>query len=138
MQTPVNDNTETKEKKRRGTWLLILLIVFIILFLLSSVILGARLYELATRDKYAVDMTIGSDGELELFKIEYGNETGEITKYEDADSIRAICESTYFAQGSTVFTLLDSCYGVYVYFVDGQPAASTGAFVRGLVPDFIP
>lgn len=66
------------------------------------------------------------------------NETGEITKYEDADSIRAICESTYFAQGSTVFTLLDSYYGVYVYFADGQPAASTGAFVRGLVPDFIP
>lgn len=66
------------------------------------------------------------------------NETGEITKYEDADSIRAICESTYFAQGSTVFTLLDSCYGVYVYFADGQSAASTGAFVRGLVPDFIP
>lgn len=66
------------------------------------------------------------------------NETGEITKYEDADSIRAICESTYFAQGSTVFTLLDSYYGVYVYFADGQSAASTGAFVRGLVPDFIP
>lgn len=66
------------------------------------------------------------------------NETGDITKYEDTDSIRAICESTCFAQGSTVFTLLDSRYSVCVYFTDGQPAASTGAFVRGLVPDFIP
>lgn len=65
-------------------------------------------------------------------------ESGEITKYEDADSIRAICESTFFAQGSNVFTLLDSRYGVYVYFRDGQPSDVTGAFVRGLVPDFIP
>lgn len=82
MSTPVEGitpQTETKEKKRRGTWLLILLIVFIILFLLSSVILGSRLYRLATRDKYAVDMSIGTNGELELFKIEYGNEAGEIT-----------------------------------------------------------
>ena len=65
-------------------------------------------------------------------------ESGEITKYEDADSIRAICESTFFAEGSKVFTLLDSRYGVYVYFRDGQPSDVTGAFVRGLVPDFIP
>jgi len=65
-------------------------------------------------------------------------ESGEIKKYEDADSIRAICESTFFAEGSNVFTLLDSRYGVYVYFRDGQPSDVTGAFVRGLVPDFIP
>ncbi len=65
-------------------------------------------------------------------------ESGEITKYEDADSIRAICESTFFAEGSNVFTLLDPRYGVYVYFRDGQPSDVTGAFVRGLVPDFIP
>ena len=71
--------TETKQKKRGGTWLLILLIVFIILFLLSSVILGARLYRLATRDQYAVDMSVGTGGELELFKIEYSNEAGQIT-----------------------------------------------------------
>ena len=65
-------------------------------------------------------------------------ESGEITKYEDTDSIRAICESTFFAQSSEVFTLLEPRYGVYVYFRDGQPSDITGAFVRGLVPDFIP
>lgn len=71
--------TETQAKKRRGTWLLILLILFIILFLLTSIVLGARLYRQATRDKYAVDMSVGTGGELELFKIAYSNEAGEIT-----------------------------------------------------------
>ena len=71
--------TETKQKKRGGTWLLILLIIFIILFLLTSIILGARLYRQATRDRYAVDLGVGTGGELELFKIEYSNEAGEIT-----------------------------------------------------------
>ena len=65
-------------------------------------------------------------------------EIGEITTYTDADSIRAICESACFAQGGSAFTLLDSRYGVYVYFRDGQLSDITGAFVRGLVPDFIP
>ena len=69
----------TRAKKRRGTWLLILLIIFLILFLLSCVVLGARLYERATRDRYAVDMSVGTGGELELFRIEYSNEAGEIT-----------------------------------------------------------
>ena len=65
-------------------------------------------------------------------------DTGDITIYEDTDSIRVICESTLFAQGSSVFTLLDPRYSVYVYFRDGQPSDVTGTFVRGRVPDFIP
>ena len=75
----LQETSETTTKKRRGTWLLILLIIFLILFLLSSVVLGARLYEMANRDKYAVDMTVGTGSELELFKIEYANDSGEIT-----------------------------------------------------------
>ena len=72
--------TETKQKKRRGTWLLLLLIVIIILFLLSSIILGSRLYDLAKRDQYTVDLGLGEpEGTIELFRIEYANEQGEIT-----------------------------------------------------------
>lgn len=70
---------EKKTKKRGGPWLLILLIVFIILFLLTSVVLASRLYERATRDKYSVDLGIGTGGEIELFKISYENASGEIT-----------------------------------------------------------
>lgn len=76
QETP---QTETNVKKRRGTWLLILLIIFVILFLLSSIILGARLFELANRDKYAVDMSVGTGSGLELFKIEYAGDSGDIT-----------------------------------------------------------
>lgn len=84
MSTQLQQNTaetETKQKKKRGAGALVwvLLVIFLILFLLSTVILGARLYEMATRDNYAVDMSIGLDGTLELFKIEYSNETGDIT-----------------------------------------------------------
>jgi len=78
LQTNEAVQTE-KTKKRPGAWLVILLIVVVILFLLTTVVLGSRLYELATRDQYAVDMSVGTDGELELFKIEYANETDEIT-----------------------------------------------------------
>ena len=72
--------TETKQKKHRSAWLLILLIIFVILFLLTTAILGAKLYDLATRDKYTVDLGMGEPvGEIELFRIEYANEQGEIT-----------------------------------------------------------
>ena len=72
--------TETKQKKRRGTGLLIFLWVVLILFLLSSIVLGAQLYELTTRDQYTVDLGLGElDGSIELFRIEYENEAGEIT-----------------------------------------------------------
>ena len=74
------EGSETKQKKRRGTWLLILLLFILILFLLSTVFLGARLYDLATRDKYTVDLGMGEpEGTIELFRIEYSNELGEIT-----------------------------------------------------------
>ena len=72
--------TETKVKKRRGTWLIILLIVVLILFLLSSVLIGSQLYRITTRDKYTVDLGMDSPtGEIELFRMEYANETGDIT-----------------------------------------------------------
>lgn len=71
--------TEEKTKKRGGPWLLLLLIIFVILFLLTSVVLGSRLYEMATRDQYTVDLGLGElDGSIELFRIEYQNASGEI------------------------------------------------------------
>ena len=82
VDTPAKETTqtETKPKKRRGTWLLILLLIILILFLLSTIILGARLYDLATRDKYTVDLGLGEpEGTIELFRFEYSNEKGEVT-----------------------------------------------------------
>ena len=76
----VMEKTETKPKKRRGTWLLILLLIMLILFLLTSALLGSRLYDLTTRDQYTVDLGMGEpDGSIELFRIAYSNELGEIT-----------------------------------------------------------
>ena len=70
---------QTQQKKKKGTLIWVLLIFFLLLFALTSIILGSRLYEMATRDKYSVDLGIGTDGEIELFKIEYENATGEVT-----------------------------------------------------------
>lgn len=83
--------TETKPKKRRGTWLLILLLIILVLFLLSTVILGSRLYELTTRDQHTVDLGLGApEGTIELFRIEYSNELGEITvRSANADNVVA-------------------------------------------------
>ena len=85
-------SSQTNQKKKRmSTGLVVLLIVFITLFLLTTAILGARLYELATRDQYTVDLSMGElDGSIELFKIEYQNELGEITvKGANADNVVA-------------------------------------------------
>ena len=80
MSNPVDATSQnTEKKKQRSTGLLVLLIVFLILFLLTTIVLGSRLYQLATRDKYAVDLGIGTNGELELFQIEYIGDTDEIT-----------------------------------------------------------
>lgn len=79
IQEKENVQTETKPKKRRGTWLLILLLIVVILFLLSTILLGSKLYELTSQDQYTVDLGLGADGEIELFRIEYANESGEIT-----------------------------------------------------------
>ena len=88
--------TETKQKKRRGTELLIFLWVVLILFLLSSIILGAQLYERTTRDQYTVDLGLGElDGSIELFRIEYENEAGEIT-------VQGVNADNVVAPGTTV------------------------------------
>ena len=72
--------SETKVKKRRGTGLIILLLIFLILFLLSTIVLGSQLNTISTRDKYTVDLNMGNpEGEVELFRMEYSNEAGEIT-----------------------------------------------------------
>ena len=72
--------TEKKGKKRPGSGVLILLMIFVILFLLTTALIGSRLYDLTTRDQYTVDLGVGEpESEIELFRIEYSNETGEIT-----------------------------------------------------------
>ena len=72
--------TEKRKKQHGGPWLMILLIIFIILFLLTSIVLGARLFERTTRDQHTVDMGLESPtGDLELFHIQYENELGEVT-----------------------------------------------------------
>lgn len=87
--------TEKKTKKRGGL-LLLLLIVFVILFLLTSVVLGSRLYNMATRDQYTVDLGLGElDGSIELFRIEYENESGEIT-------VQGVNADNVVAPGTTV------------------------------------
>lgn len=88
--------TETKQKKRRGTWLLIVLLIVLILFLLSTIVLGSRLYEMATRDQYTVDLGMGEpEGIIELFRIEYENEHGEIT-------VQGVNADNVVAPGTTV------------------------------------
>ena len=78
-QTPRNPQRE-ETKKRRTTLLGILLIIFLFLFLMTTIILGARLYRLATQDQYIVDMALGEpDGSIELFRIQYESSAGQIT-----------------------------------------------------------
>lgn len=96
LQQPDTGKREKKEKKRRGAGLIILLIIVLILFLLSTAILGARLYKLATRDQYTVDLGLGNlAGKIELFRIEYANERGEIT-------VRGVNADNVVAPGTTV------------------------------------
>lgn len=77
---PAEQKQETKRKKSRGTLLWVILAILIFFFILTSIILGSRLYDLATRDQYTVDLGVGEpDGGIELFRIEYENELGEIT-----------------------------------------------------------
>ena len=96
MSNELLEKEEKKEKKRRGTGLIILLVIILILFLLSTIVLGSRLYELATLDQYTVDMGLGEpDGTLELFRIEYENELGEIT-------VQGVNADNVVAPGTTV------------------------------------
>lgn len=86
--------TETKPKKRRSTWLILLLLIILILFLLSTVVLGAQLYKMTTRDQHTVDLGLGEpEGTIELFRIEYANELGEIT-VQGANSEKVVAPGT--------------------------------------------
>ena len=99
MSTELLENeeqTETKRKKSRGTLLWVLLVIILFLFLLTTVVLGSRLYDLATRDQYTVDLGMGDlDGSIELFRIEYENESGEIT-------VQGLNADNVVAPGTTV------------------------------------
>ena len=76
-----------------------------------------------------------------LNDIEYvyvvNNDTGEIMKFDDAESIRTICESTSFLRWNAGFTLLEPTYSVSLFYEDDVCAERSGAFVRGMVPDII-
>ena len=99
MGTSVEERNEIKQgKTRRGAVLLaVLLIIVIILLLLSFVMLGARLFEMTTRDRYAVDIGMETDDggprELELFRIRYRNDAGEIT-VEGVDRDKVVAPGT--------------------------------------------
>ena len=82
VDIPEKESVQTDKRKKQhgGPWLMILLIIFIILFLLTSIVLGARLFERTTRDQHTVDLGLDSpSGDVELFRIQYENEQGEVT-----------------------------------------------------------
>lgn len=90
------EQNETKRKKSRGTFLWVLLVIILFLFLLTTIVLGSRLYEMATRDQYTVDLGLGElDGSIELFRIEYENESGDIT-------VQGLNAENVVAPGTTV------------------------------------
>ena len=96
MSTNIQEQAEQTGKKHRKTGVVLLLIVFLILFLLSTAILGSRLYDLATRDQYTVDLGMGEpEGSIELFRIEYANDQGEIT-------VRGVNADNVVAPGTSV------------------------------------
>ena len=76
-----------------------------------------------------------------LSDIEYvyvvNNDTGEIMKFDDAESIRTICSSTSFLRWNAGFTLLEPTYSVSLFYENDVCAERSGAFVRGMVPDII-
>ena len=74
------EKEESEQKKSRSTLLWVLLVIILFLFLFTTILLGNRLFDLATRDQHTVDLGLGDlDGSIELFRIEYENEEGEIT-----------------------------------------------------------
>lgn len=95
-QKPAEQEQETKRKKSRGTLLWVILVILIFFFILTTIVLGSRLYELATRDQHTVDLGMGeADGSIELFRIEYENESGELT-------VRGINADNVVAPGTAV------------------------------------
>ena len=96
LQTRPGVEAGTKDEKRRGKGLILVLAILLVLFLLSSVVLGSRLYQMATRDQYTVDLGLGNvEGEIELFRIEYSNDDGEIT-------VQGVNADNVVAPGTTV------------------------------------
>ena len=90
------EQTESKKNKNRSTLLWVVLVIILFLFLLTSIVLGSRLYEMATRDQYTVDLGLGElDGSIELFRIEYENASGEIT-------VQGVNAENVVAPGTTV------------------------------------
>lgn len=82
QDTEKPQETATTDQKNAdyssSSWLWILVPILIILFLLSSFMLGTLLYNYGTVDQYAIQLGNGTMGELELFKIVYDNDKGEI------------------------------------------------------------
>lgn len=77
------ESESAKEEKEQEnyyirSWLWILIPVFIILFLISCFMVGTLLYNMATLDRYAVQLGTGVQGELELFNISYDDVKGQI------------------------------------------------------------
>ena len=94
--TAVTTENNNSPKKNRGILLWVLLVIILFLFLLTSIVLGSRLYDLTTRDRYTVDMGLGElDGSIELFRIEYENSSGEIT-------VQGVNADNVVAPGTTV------------------------------------
>ena len=90
------EETEEKEEKKKKRRLPLFLILILILLLITTAILGSRLYNMATRDRYTVDLGIGDmNGTIELFRIEYSNQEGEIT-------VQGVNGENVVAPGTTV------------------------------------
>jgi len=96
-ELPTNEAITNKKKKKGngGTGLLIIMLIVFVMFLATSTLLGSRLYDMATRDQYTVNMTVGETGEIELFDIQYSNETGDIT-------VQGVSEENIVAPGTSV------------------------------------
>lgn len=99
MSTQTPAKPKEKRNTRRnggGTLLVVLLVIILFLFLLTTIVLGSRLYEIAHRDQYTVDLEVGeTGGDIELFRIEYENESGEIT-------VQGLNAQNVVAPGTTV------------------------------------
>jgi len=90
------EEKNNNRKKNRGILLWVLLVIILFLFLLTSIVLGSRLYEMTTRDRYTVDLGLGElDGSIELFRIEYENSSGEVT-------VQGVNADNVVAPGTTV------------------------------------
>ena len=73
------DEQEERKKTKRRPWLILLLLLLLLLFFISCYLLGVRLYDMATREQYVVNMVADNSTEVEMFRMEYSNATGDIT-----------------------------------------------------------